>query len=305
MINNHLSDEERVELAKMEYNSLQIGDEIIIDDHFVGSVTRNVYAKDGMQAYLIENYNGRQKEITVLFKGSYGFKKGNPTTWKDEWLNTNLPILRAMLTRKRRIPAQLKSAAYYLNRWVSEFPNARFYIYGHSLGAINAQFAIVNCHHPELISGAYLYEGTNIWRLLNHKERLIANEYRQRINAYVDIYDPVTLGITATHKMVGKLHYVDSEPMSPIKQHMWGGYRFDSRGRLLEKKIDADFLQFSSAQNRLLNQTSRWSYMMSEAYSFSFADLKKMTSDKFSKLKYEILTDNFFKQFSEDEKDEK
>ncbi|GFP09561.1 hypothetical protein LHEJCM20397_15420 [Lactobacillus helveticus] len=55
------------------------------------------------------------------------------------------------------------------------FPETRHFsagvvhIYGHSLGAINAQFALANCHHPEAIGAAYLYEGTNIWLLFTQK----------------------------------------------------------------------------------------------------------------------------------------
>lgn len=81
---------------------------------------------------------------------------------RDEWFKTNLPILRAMLSHERRVPSQLKSASKLLNETINQFKGTQIYIYGHSLDAINAQFALANCHHPEAIGAAYLYEGTNI-----------------------------------------------------------------------------------------------------------------------------------------------
>ena len=137
MINEELTDLDRVELTKLSYEALNVGETVVVAGKKIGQLTRDVYAKDGMQAFLIENNN----EITVLFKGSYGFKKGNATTWRDEWLNTNWPIFLAMLTNQRQVPSALVTASRYLNRWLEEFPDGHFYIYGHSLGAINAEYA--------------------------------------------------------------------------------------------------------------------------------------------------------------------
>ncbi|MCD5528720.1 hypothetical protein LOB10_01270 [Lactobacillus delbrueckii subsp. lactis] len=76
MINEELTDLDRVELTKLSYEALNVGETVVVAGKKIGQLTRDVYAKDGMQAFLIENNN----EITVLFKGSYGFKKGNATT---------------------------------------------------------------------------------------------------------------------------------------------------------------------------------------------------------------------------------
>lgn len=247
-INKQLTDQQRVELTKKSYENLTLGQRVTIDNLPIGIVTESVYENDGLRAFVISNSN----EITVLFKGSYGIVKGNPTTWRDEWLKTNLPILVALLSDERRIPSQLKSAAKLLNRIIRKYTGERIYIYGHSLGSINAQYALANCHHPDFIAGAYLYEGTNIWLLLNQKQRSRVSKMRQKIFNYVDIYDPVTLGITASHRMVGKLCYVDSQQLAPIKQHMWGGYQFDRYGNLKLKQVDAAFLKESLSESRLL-----------------------------------------------------
>lgn len=251
-INQQLTDLQRVKLTKKSYDELQLGQRVSIDDHFIGIVTNSVYEKDGMRAFVIVNPN----EATILFKGSYGIIKGNPTTWRDEWLRTNLPILVSLLVDERRIPSQLTSAAKLLNQMLSQFKDHRFYLYGHSLGSINAQYALANCHHPEQIAGAYLYEGTNIWLLLDQKQRRMASKLRQKIFNYVDIYDPVTLGITSSHHMVGQLCYVDSQQLSPIKQHMWGGYQFDKNGKLQLREVDNAFLEESLSEYKLLTRSN-------------------------------------------------
>lgn len=92
-VNEQLTDFERVELTKKAYDQLQLGQSVDVSKHHIGTVCRSVHAVDGLRAYVISNPH----EVTLLFKGSYVFKKGTPQTWQDEWLKTNLPILRAML----------------------------------------------------------------------------------------------------------------------------------------------------------------------------------------------------------------
>lgn len=277
-VNAQLTDRERVELTKKAYDELQLGDTIKIDQHYLGTVCRSVYAKDGMRAFVISSPN----EITILFKGSYGFKKGTPQTWRDEWIKTNLPILKALLARKRTIPSQLKSAAHLLNQTINQFKGSRIYIYGHSLGSINAQFALANCRHPEAIAAAYLYEGTNILLLLTPTERRQVAKMREKIFNYVDIYDPVTLGITETHHMVGKLCYVDSEPMQPIKQHMWGGYHFNADGSLKLRKVDQAFLAESRSERKLLARSGDLADFLEKMGSAE--EVKKLATDKIEQL---------------------
>ena len=277
-VNEQLTDQERVELTKKSYENLQLGESITIGQHHLGIVCRVERAEDGMRAFVISNPN----EITILYKGSYGIKKGTPQTWRDEWFKTNLPILRAMLSHERRIPSQLKSASKFLNHVNSQFRGSRVYIYGHSLGSINAQFALANCRHPEAIAAAYLYEGTNIWLLLTLKERRCVAKMRERIYNYVDIYDPVTLGITETHHMVGKLCYVDSEPMKPIKQHMWGGYQFNADGSLKLRKVDQAFLAESRSEHKLLSRSGEVSDFIEKIGSSE--QIKKMAMAKIDQL---------------------
>lgn len=116
-VNEQLTDLERIELTKKSYDELQLGESIDIGSHHIGTVCRNVHAEDCMHAFVISNPH----EVTILFKGSYGIKRGNPQTWRDEWFKTNLPILRAMLSHERRVPSRLKSASKLLNETINQF----------------------------------------------------------------------------------------------------------------------------------------------------------------------------------------
>lgn len=286
-VNKQLTDFERVELTKKSYDELVLGQRIELGEHFIGIVTDSVYESDGLRAFIITN----QREVTILFKGSYGVVKGNPTTWRDEWLKTNLPILVSLLANnEKRIPSQLKSAAKLLNKTLNHFNGAHFYIYGHSLGSINAQYALANCHHSQMIMGAYLYEGTNIWLLLNQKQRRTAARMRTKIYNYIDIYDPVTLGITATHHMVGRLMYVDSTPMQPIKQHMWGGYKFDKNGKLYLKEVDDAFLKESVNERKLLTKTNDLANVLEKKGQAN--EVRKLALEKLNNFK-KRLPDNY------------
>lgn len=120
-----------------------------------------------------------------------------------------------------------------------------FFLYGHSLGSINAQFALANCHYPEQIGAAYLYEGPNLYWLLDAKQRQTTTLLRCQIFNYIDPLDVVALGYTDMEHTIGLLRVIDSMMTSPINQHMWGGYQFDKQQNLLLKN---DFWQNRRAQ---------------------------------------------------------
>lgn len=113
------------------------------------------------------------------------------------------------------------------------YPTTNFYLYGHSLGSINGQFALANCRYPDQVAGAWLYEGPNLYWLLNARQRKKALNLRCRIFNYIDPRDIVALGYLDVQHTIGLLRVVQSTLISPIGQHMWGGYQFDQAGKLL------------------------------------------------------------------------
>lgn len=52
------------------------------------------------------------------------------------------------------------------------YPNAQVYVYGHSLGSMNAQYAIADLDKKDInrISGGFFYQGPNIYSNLTPKQ---------------------------------------------------------------------------------------------------------------------------------------
>ena len=89
------------------------------------------------------------EEVTVLFRGSTGpdhiFYEA-PDVWND-WAENDLVIGTRIL--KQSIPSdrdnsteQLKASARALKDIMEKYPNAKINIYGHSLGSMDAQYAM-------------------------------------------------------------------------------------------------------------------------------------------------------------------
>lgn len=72
MNNQYLTDEQRVNVAKMEYQLLKPGQELHLDGHYFGVVLRHIYTDDGFQAFLIGDRQQDPHCLTMLFKGSSG-----------------------------------------------------------------------------------------------------------------------------------------------------------------------------------------------------------------------------------------
>lgn len=254
MMNQSLSDRERVAVAKLEYQLLEVGDPVIINQRLFGRVIKHVYKDDGFQMFVIKNLP--QNEYTLLFKGSSGVSNGNPETWMNEWVATNLPIGRSLLFSRKDVPSQPYSAVHELNTLLRNHPHGKFFIYGHSLKAINIQFALAYCHHIGRIKRVYMYEGPNMYWLMRRKEIYHVRKFKHKVANYIDNYDPVALGYVDHHQLVGQLHYIDSKRVAPVTQHMWGGYQFTDSGHLLEKPLDDRFKKRAEIERKWIQTGS-------------------------------------------------
>lgn len=255
--NRDLNDQERLDVAKLEYQLLQDGEIVQIANRPFGIVVRHVQMADGFQLFIIQNRP--QKEYTLLFKGSSGIIKGTPETWNNEWLATNLPIGWSLFVQRGTIPRQLRTAAQVLNRILKAWPTAKFYVYGHSLGSINVQYALANCHKIGRIKRADIYEGPNIYWLLSRRQRQQVRKFKHKVNNYIDVYDPVTAGYLDGRYLVGQLRYVKSHLLPLISQHMWGGYQFWPSGRLMLQPIDERFKFRAELNRRLMTRKTSFS----------------------------------------------
>ena len=149
--------EDNLQTAMAEYQD-NMGEGRTLYDQYereLGTVTR-VYDNTtgaGEQVYAVvknpdENAEDVQ-EVTVLFRGSTGpdhILHEAPDVWND-WAENDLVIGTRIL--KQSIPSdrdksteQLKASARALKDIMEKYPNAKINIYGHSLGSMDAQYAM-------------------------------------------------------------------------------------------------------------------------------------------------------------------
>ena len=294
------SDHERQKIAKEEYTNYSVTDPLkIINDkgkkETIGTVREVVTNKTGLKAYVVESPD--KKEVTVLYQGSVAPPgKG----YKVDWFDNDFPMAKNIMTGKQEVTPQLKSAAATLNKVLKDYPKAKVTVYAHSLGSMDAQYALANVKDINRIAGAYIYQGPNIYPVLTEEQRKRVDAMKYRIHNYVDQRDAIPIGFEKdapgykatlnSHRAVGIVHHVDSKwNLNPIEQHMWGGYQWNSDGSLKVKKDS------SAKESRYAAGLDRVSSGM-----YHYASIKsKLSSDGYTKNE-KIFLDSEIKRIQEE-----
>ena len=225
MIKDYVNDK-NLQIAMTEYDSEMDLDHVVKTQRGdqLGTITQvyNNTTGAGEQVYAVvknpdENAEDVQ-EVTVLFRGSTGpdhIFKETADVWND-WAENDFVIGTHIL--KQNVPSdqdqsteQLKASARALKDIMEKYPNAKINIYGHSLGSMDAQYAMaaLEAAQIERIQQAYIFNGPDIYRILSPEQRKIVDQIKGRI-----------------------YNYVDSESEDPINQHMTYGYRLDKDGKI-------------------------------------------------------------------------
>ena len=220
----------------------------------VGTITQ-VYDNTsgaGEQVYAVvpnpEQDASQVQEVTVLFRGSTGpdevFQK-SADVWND-WIENDVPLGLRINAKGHpnfvgdhdRSTKQLKAASEALNDIMAKYPNAKFKIYGHSLGSMDAQYAIANLSEEEVwrIVSAHIYNAPNIYGLLDNKQKKTVDIIKGRIYNYADPKDKISMVgrriDQGSMDSVGMVYYLDSKKKGFTDQHMTYGYQLDADGKL-------------------------------------------------------------------------
>lgn len=246
------SDHERQKIANEEYTSYSETDPLkIINDkgkkETIGTVRQVIENETGLKVYVVESPD--KSEISVLYEGS---KEPGKDGWEVDWKVNDIPMAKNIITKKKEVTPQLESAATTLNNVLENYPNAKISVYAHSLGSMNAQYALANVRDISRISGAYIYQGPNIYPVFTEEQQQRVDAMKYRIHNYIDQRDTVPIGYPKdapgykaelnSKNAVGIVHHVDSNfNWDPIAQHMWGGYVFNEDGSLKIKKASSSF----------------------------------------------------------------
>ncbi len=252
------SDETNVNLAKEEYENRNIGDSLRTNpgNEYVGilSDANDNRSNNGEQIYTYTKTSGsnevvspdaplseREKveEITILYRGSTAPGKGaDNADAKRDWLDNDAPMAKKIMLGEKGATGQLEASSDYLKEMMEKYPNAKINIYGHSLGSMDAQYALANVTDYSRIKSANIYNGPNIYSTLTEEQKINVSALYDKINNYVDSRDLVGLGYNKGEGTVGKTYNFSGESsgFNKVDQHMWGGYRFDDNGNLIDEK---------------------------------------------------------------------
>ncbi|EAF4498549.1 TPA: DUF2974 domain-containing protein [Listeria monocytogenes] len=274
-MHKNYTDKQRLDIAKQQYNSYNEADPVKIEESkkSIGIVSQKINNKStGEQSYIItDKYTpptasiserNKVKEITILYKGSTAPANGNLNVpkhpdYKDvrkDWLSNDIPTaIQITNGGGSTVTPQLKTSAETLKQTMNLYPNAQIYVYGHSLGSMNAQYAIADLDKKDIkrISGGFFYQGPNIYSNLTPKQQdtVKAINALDRLFNFVDRKDYVPIGYGIGDPAIGHLIEVESKKAGMVEQHMWGGYQFDEDGNVLtDKEGSLRLAKYATAQ---------------------------------------------------------
>ena len=252
------SDETNMNIAKEEYKNREPGYILNTEDNeYLGTLSdaNDSRSKNGEQIYTYTKTSGsnevvspdaplseREKveEITILYRGSTNPLKvfsGEGMDVLRDWGENDIPMAGKIMLGEKGATGQLEASSDYLKEMMDKYPNAKINIYAHSLGSMDAQYALANVTDYSRIKSANIYNGPNIYSTLTEEQKINVSALYDKINNYVDSRDLVGLGYKKGEGTVGKTYNFSGESngINKIDQHMWGGYRFDSDGNLIDE----------------------------------------------------------------------
>ena len=302
------TDKENVEIAQQEYENHKVGYSLETSGSgkYVGTLSdaNNNRTNNGEQIFTYtKTSTGREavpptasaeeraqvKEITIMYQGSASPSNiaTNPVEFWRDWVNNDIP---AAINVKRGEylgltsgpTGQWEASAAYLKEMMEKYPNAKINIYGHSLGSMDAQYAIANVKDYDRIKSVNVYQGPNVYPTLTPEQKANVSALYSKTNNYIDSNDMIGLGYNKDKGAVGRVYqfkgvknslediddrrYNEIMPngayLKPDKEnnvtylfdlsmdpnaitlfnflvkandtHMWGGYRFDKDGNLID-----------------------------------------------------------------------
>ncbi|MFH7303757.1 lipase family protein [Streptococcus agalactiae] len=163
------------------------------------------------------------KEVTVLFRGSTSPQEfiNNPADVTLDWLENDIPMASNIWVMKdfgnphnfSAVSPQLKASSEHLKEIMKKYPNAKINIGGHSLGGMDAQYAVVDI-------------------TVTKGQKKTADSLKSKIVVYVDPNDFIGMvgreGKKGSEDSVGTVYYTESPDINWIDQHMTYGYRMEN-----------------------------------------------------------------------------
>lgn len=223
---NKITEYQRQQIANIEYNkeAYKMGAKIRIyrtpadgqagkpmtnkNSIVVGYVTDNGHRWSGMDYSVIVDNPRNPHAVRVLFRGT------TPVDIRD--------VVTDISQAAPEVRRQMRDAAAKLHEIMANpaYKGCKIEIYGHSLGSMQAQTALADLDEREAscISGAWMYEGPNMYSKLNARQQKMAQSYGSRVHNYIDARDPIIqagraggMAYDDDGKVVGRVQRIQSK----------------------------------------------------------------------------------------------
>lgn len=245
---NKITEYQRQQIANLEYNkeAYKMGAKIRIyrtpadgqagkpmtnkNSIVAGYVADNGHRWSGMNYSVIVDNPRNPHVVRVLFRCT------TPVDIRDVVTDISQAV--------PEVRRQMRDAAAKLHEIMANpaYKGCKIEVYGHSLGSMQAQTALADLDDREAsrISGAWMYEGPNMYSKLNARQQKRAQSYGSRVHNYIDARDPIIqagraggMAYDDDGKVVGRVQRIQSKNIgNPVKQHVWGGYEWTKDGGL-------------------------------------------------------------------------
>ncbi len=160
-----------------------------------------------------------------------------------DWLENDIPMASNIWVMKdfgnphnfSAVSPQLKASSEHLKEIMKKYPNAKINIGGHSLGGMDAQYAVVDITDKKdlkRINSVHVYNAPDIYPTLTKGQKKTADSLKSKIVVYVDPNDFIGMvgreGKKGSEDSVGTVYYTESPDINWIDQHMTYGYRMEN-----------------------------------------------------------------------------
>lgn len=139
-------------IANQEYTNYKLGEPVKIGNKrkIIGYVSDVVNDGTGQNAYVItdkptSSSASSVKHVTILYQGSSGTLDtfDDAANTFEDWLSNDIPAGVRTITPIQSAPTgQLEASSKTLQNMYAKYPQATFDVYGHSLGSMDAQYAV-------------------------------------------------------------------------------------------------------------------------------------------------------------------
>lgn len=191
----------------------------------VGKITTKTY-KEIAESEYVNNSVGRVSRTNNGYNIGYVFDVNDNRSSSGEQIyaiaNVGVVPLNASLSERQKVKEitllyknnveeekisveQMEASSDYLKEIIEKYPNAKINIYGHSLGSMNAQYALANVTDYGVINSGHIFNGRNMYKFLSYDQKINASALYSKVYNYIFSREAELLGYKEGEGAVGQV----------------------------------------------------------------------------------------------------